>query len=191
MRKHPITCLCASCLSKKGLSAGKNNGNYKDGRTTKKHKCKEGGCENLITFNSKYYGDGRCRSCSKKGKSRTFTDKHKYNMSISRLKSDNKNIRKPEGSTYKDKYIKEKVNGKWVPQHRIVVENYIGRKLKKGEVVHHINEDKCDNNPKNLYVFEKRGLHTSFTLLVKYKIISLENISSNLDIIRDKGKYVE
>lgn len=37
-------------------------------------------------------------------------------------------------------------------EHRIVVEESIGRKLEKGEVVHHRDENKLNNNIDNLKV---------------------------------------
>lgn len=45
-------------------------------------------------------------------------------------------------------YIKE--NGRH--QHRVVAEKKLGRKLKKGEIVHHIDGDKHNNKPENLEV---------------------------------------
>lgn len=37
-------------------------------------------------------------------------------------------------------------------EHRVVAEKKIGRKLQKGEVVHHIDGDKTNNHPDNLQV---------------------------------------
>ena len=44
--------------------------------------------------------------------------------------------------------------------HRIVVEAYLGRYLKKWEIVHHINENILDNRIENLIVFEDNTSHT-------------------------------
>ena len=43
--------------------------------------------------------------------------------------------------------------------HRWIAEKMLGKKLKPNEVVHHINEDKLDNNPDNLAVLPDQDTH--------------------------------
>lgn len=43
--------------------------------------------------------------------------------------------------------------------HRYVAARKLGRPLKAGEVVHHINRDKSDNRRCNLFVFASQGQH--------------------------------
>lgn len=47
-------------------------------------------------------------------------------------------------------YKSKKVKGKKVDEHRLIMEQYLGRKLERNEVVHHINENKADNRLENL-----------------------------------------
>lgn len=47
-------------------------------------------------------------------------------------------------------------------EHRIVVEKFIGRKLKPKERVHHINSNKKDNRIENLILFKNQKEHKSF-----------------------------
>ena len=46
-----------------------------------------------------------------------------------------------------------------VHTHRLVAEKMLGRKLKPGEVVHHIDMDKRNNAPENLRVFKNQAEH--------------------------------
>jgi hypothetical protein len=46
-----------------------------------------------------------------------------------------------------------------VPVHRHVAARKLGRPLKPGEVVHHINRDKTDNRRSNLWVFKSQEQH--------------------------------
>lgn len=44
-------------------------------------------------------------------------------------------------------------------EHRVVAEKSIGRRLEKGEMVHHINGVKTDNRPENLQVVRNNAEH--------------------------------
>ena len=75
------------------------------------------------------------------------------------------------------KWIKKKIDKKgyvlikiyplWIHEHRIVVENYIGRLLTKDETIHHLNSHKRDNRIENLMLFKSQKEHKSFENKVK------------------------
>lgn len=49
-----------------------------------------------------------------------------------------------------DGYVDRYVNGRRLPEHRLVMVEKLGRPLLKGESVHHKNGNKSDNTPANL-----------------------------------------
>lgn len=44
-------------------------------------------------------------------------------------------------------------------QHRVVAERILGRTLRDGEVVHHEDRDRKNNDPRNLVIFARAGDH--------------------------------
>jgi len=63
------------------------------------------------------------------------------------------------------KYIVIKVDGKYIREHRHVMQVHLGRKLETHEHIHHINGDSSDNRIENLQVLtnsEHQKLELSF-----------------------------
>jgi hypothetical protein len=75
-----------------------------------------------------------------------------------------------------------KINGKKHDLHRVVGENKAGKKLGFNEVVHHVDEDKLNNDPDNLKILsrsEHSSLHMKGRKLKEETKIKLKEVGIN------------
>jgi len=59
-------------------------------------------------------------------------------------------------------YVQLKLGLKWIFEHRLVCENFIGRELTEEEVVHHIDSNRQNNSINNLMIFPNQKEHAKF-----------------------------
>jgi hypothetical protein len=71
-------------------------------------------------------------------------------------------------------YLATTIRGKWLWQHRWVIENHIGRTLKKEEIIHHLNGIKNDNRIENLAICSDKS-HYKFIKKLQERIKELES----------------
>lgn len=133
-------------------------------------------------------------SLAQKGKKKKpFTNEHRKNIGLARLgigHSENTRTMMRKHSFCKGKLGKE--SGAWkggkrkrkdgyiysrnhplggvygyILEHRLVMENKLGRFLKPEEVIHHINQKRDDNRIENLMLFENDSAHIAYHELIR------------------------
>ena len=76
------------------------------------------------------------------------------------------------------KYKAIKVNGKKYDEHRYIMEQHLGRKLKRHEVVHHIDGNTYNNNVDNLKLTTLKE-HSRFHMKGRRPNINKEDLIKN------------
>lgn len=97
--------------------------------------CKIEGCDNIV----------RCKNLCRGHYLRLWRNNDVGSYAIKKIA--------PKGSArFKDinGYIRINVDGKYVLEHRFIMESILERKLLNDETVHHINGDRTDNRVDNL-----------------------------------------
>lgn len=111
-----------------------------------------------VVIKCAYCGEEFTYYCSKKsmGTRKTCSRScwNKYNTGKN-------NARWKNGYTRDDGYRVVRANGECVLEHRHFMEEHLGRKLKKGEVVHHKDGNPSNNMIENLVLFENNSVHNS------------------------------
>lgn len=122
--------------------------------------CSDCGKEELVR-ETKH--SAKCKSCALKGLRKT--EYHKANL---KKNSGKRGTGKGKYRTNHG-YIKIRQEDHpfadkdgFVEEHRVVMEELIGRPLTSKEVVHHINGRKSDNRPSNLWLFSSRREHMQY-----------------------------
>jgi hypothetical protein len=126
---------------------------------SKQKKCKD--CGKILKENRANF----CRSCSKKGKRNPMFGRQALNFK--------------GGTKNKDGYrlYSKKMNGTWklVYAHRFIMEQFLGRKLKRNEIIHHKDGNKLNNEISNLEIMTQVQHLNLHKPALKYKCNNFRN----------------
>jgi len=85
-------------------------------------------------------------------------------------------------------YFLVRHNGKYVREHRLIMERMLGRPLKSTEEVHHLNGIRTDNRPENLVVIDTaKEKHETWTL-VRAMQERIRELEEKLKEVKQDGK---
>lgn len=104
-----------------------------------------------------------CKPCHMRFMNRVLNP-HRMDTMEARAKSRNAQLNRGEGKTY------QKYFGRHT--HRVVAEQMLGRPLEKGEIVHHIDGNKRNNDPSNLMVFKNQSEHARWHASHRKEVIT-------------------
>lgn len=119
----------------------------------------------------------RNKRISKLYKGKTFTEEHKRNIAKNHHDVRGNKNPKWKGGRMNDNFGYVLVwnpqhpccnNLGYVREHRLVMEEKVGRLLKSKEVVHHINGIKNDNRLENLQLFNSLAEHSRLHLIQRH-----------------------
>lgn len=127
------------------------------------------GCSVMVIFRRLAKNNIPTKSQAEVMKGRTLSKEHRAKV-IKTLQYGKKGADNPNwkgGRSWRGRnkakgYIIRLVDGRYVPEHRVVMERYLGRKLTKHEHIHHVNGNRIDNRIENLQlmtVSEHSKLH--------------------------------
>jgi hypothetical protein len=124
----------------------------------------------IVKTSNMYFFVGKCIVCGKESLKDSSNAKN-YKNSVCSRECHNLRLMKPDGNKIfkratKDSHVMVKASNHpnankagYVAEHRLLIENKIGRYLDKNEHVHHINLIKNDNSLDNLVLFNNASEH--------------------------------
>lgn len=93
-----------------------------------------------------------------------------------------------------DNYRVISINGTPHDEHILVMEKKLGRKIKKGEIVHHIDNNRQNNSSENLYLYSSHGEHSKVhnelrKMLYNLYVPKVEDLLCKKILIFEDGQY--